>query len=157
MCLSNIAISQTNKNNIQKFESNLFTVLNNEVSFKNFDFECFTICVKIDKKGKIDTTIISLSAIPELRDRLNQVKSSFNYRYLKDEIKAKNWKNVNILIPILCLFESSSPHNTFKDLGQYADNRLKYFSELTPISPDDYLTNCIVLKAITLVKTQPIR
>ncbi len=150
-------MGQTPTSNIQKFENSVFDKLNNEVIYKGYDFEGFSICVKINSKGLIDTTLISLAAMPELRDRIIKIAPTFNYKALKDEVKKNKWKNVNIIIPVLSVYESYSPSKTLTELGQYASNRLNYFSDFNIIATDEYISNCIILKPIVLVSSEKMR
>jgi hypothetical protein len=144
------------ESSIKTFEKSLYKRLNNEIHYNNHSTEIFSINLKVNSKGNIDSTLISLSAPQSLRDRLNLMKADFDYSHLKKEIARKKWYNTSIIIPIYIYFESTTV-DTFTKIIDHVNNKLNYSFVYDPVNDEDYLENCIVLKPLIFVFTQPVR
>lgn len=79
----------------------------------------FSICVKTNKVGDIDTVLVSENASNALKYHILKNQFNLDYKELIRRVQAKKWFETYILFPVNALYEDSEPVNfgTLRDIS----------------------------------------
>ncbi|MCF8318150.1 MAG: hypothetical protein K9I02_05340 [Haliscomenobacter sp.] len=88
-------------------------------------FKQFSICIKTNALGEIDTFFVSHNASSKLKYQLSKFQDKIDCTELIKRAKSLKWFNTYIIFPVIILYENSEAQN-FQDLVDYRRGDLQF-------------------------------